>query len=1111
MLHIIGSTSVKEGQRRLLEQYVRTRSKAGAYFVVPEQATLITDMWLMEELKEEALMDVRAVSFERLTREVLSVTAGRRRPFIDAVGKSMVLRTVFEDYKEEFQVFREGAHNQDFLSHALRLLTELKRSGISYEQLEEVAASSSGSEILRQKLREIALMQRRMHELLAGNYSDNEDRMLLLAREIKNAEHLKGVDVYLTFFNGFTGLEYEVIGALLENENEVWISLPLGEERRGSSSDNVFSTTEETATKLRKLAEERLSKVEFTYFEAGEEDREISFFGRELFSFSKAVCEDEIGTIELTDHQSTEEEVHAVARKIKELVMYQGARYRDIGLCVTDGNEYVKRIKRIFSMYEIPVFIDEKRELFANPMIASIKHLIECMAFHMDYGSLFTFLKLGFGNLERREVEVLENYSISHKVRGTMYFEERYFERGLMEEEERRELLGIQKKLTLFLSDFYKETRKKKTVREFSQLLIDFLLENCFPQKLEAYIEELEKEGLLDFANENRQVWDVFIDIINQLVELVGDRRVDIEEFGEILTSGMEGHEIGIIPPAQDQIMVATLDRSRNKADDYLFVLGLCEGYFPKQHTEVSLLSQEERSELERRRVELPSVLEKIRAEERLNFYLNTTAVNKKLFLSYALSDHTGKPLRPSYYVTRLREMMPALSTRQGEAPLSETVYGRKPLLHLLAGNLREIIEEGSEEEVFWREAVRLLSRRGDEDLEPLMKALRKTKEIRYMQSRHIGRLYGDRVNFSTSRLEQFSSCPYKHFVRYALSPKERKSYNMEATDIGILLHESIDEFTARLKEDPSLSEEEYREEMEGIFAEKAKQRLEVSFENTPRNRYMLEKLKRTACEVGGRIFRQMEKGEFRIWGQEVDFGYKQELPSVTLLEDKAYLRGRIDRIDVLKKGEETYIKVIDYKTSRKSFELSDAWNGLDIQLIVYLFASLYSRAFGAGKVLPAGVFYFPAVDPLVKAEDEEELEKARNSKILMKGIALKDEAVLRAIDKTIDEYSSVFYGTGRKKYDEKENLLSEQEFDRLIERVLELAKRMAQEILSGRMEVSPVYQTQEDTACTYCNYRSICRFDERVEDEKYRQIRAQSDEEIKGLLHPREEEQRDE
>lgn len=1105
MLHIIGSTSVKEGQKRLLERYIQGSLNSRTYFIVPEQATLITDMWLMEELKEEALMDVRAVSFERLTREVLSVTAGRRRPFIDAVGKSMVLRTVFEDYKDEFQVFREGAHNQDFLSHALRLLTELKRSGISYQQLEEVAASSD-SEILRRKLREIALMQRRMKEILEGNYSDNEDRMLLLCEEIKNAQHLKGVDIYLTFFNGFTGLEYEVIGALLENGNEVQISLPLGEERRGYVSDNVFSATEETLAKLRKLAEKRGIKVEFEYCKAQEGNKELAFFGKELFSFSKVLYQDEPESIELRDHQSTEEEVHAVARKIKELVMYRGARYRNIGLCVTDSNEYVKRIRRVFSMYDIPVFIDEKRELFANPMIASIKHLIECMAFHMDYAGLFTFLKLGFANLERREIEVLENYSISHKIRGTMYFEQKYFERGIMEEEERQELLGIQKKLTLFLSDFYKQTRKKKTVSEFVRILIDFLLENHFPRKLEIYIEELEEEGLLDFANENRQVWDVFIDIVNQLVELVGNRRVDIEEFGEILMSGMEGHEIGIIPPAQDQIMVATLDRSRNKTDDYLFVLGLCEGYFPKQHAEVSLFTREERSELEKSKVELPSVPEKVRAEERLSFYLNTTTVSKKLFLSYALSDHTGKPLRPSYYVTRLREMMIALSAVEKKSSPVEAVYGRRPLLHLLARNLREVIERGCEEELFWREAVRLLSKRRDEELERLMKALQKTKEARYIQSRHIGRMYGDRVNFSTSRLEQFSSCPYKHFVRYALSPKERTSYNMEATDIGILLHESIDEFTARLKRDPSFSEEKCREEMDAIFEEKAKQRLEVSFENTPRNRYMLEKLKKTACEVGGRIFRQMKKGEFRIWGQEVDFGYKQELPAVTLLEDRAYLRGRIDRIDVMSRESQTYIKIIDYKTSRKSFDLSDAWNGLDIQLIVYLFASLYSRAFGEDKVLPAGVFYFPAIDPLVKAEDEEELEKARNSKTLMKGIALKDEAVLHAIDKTIDEYSSVFYGTGRKKYDEKENLLSEEEFDRLIERVLELAKQIAQEILSGRIEVSPVYRGQEDTACTYCNYKSICRFDERVEDEKYRPIRTQSDEEIKVLLNSRKE-----
>lgn len=1105
MLHIVGSKSMEYNRLKLMEEYRNRSDKSRtAYIIVPEQATLVMDAWLMEHTQEQCLMDIRVVSFEKLSEEVLAVTKGRKRPFIDVTGKAMLLRTVFEDYRDEFGVFRIGAQNRGFLTHTLRLLTELKRSEISYERLEETAAAYEGSAVFAQKIKEVSFLQRKMEEKLSGTYCDNEDRMHLLAEGLPQAEFLRSVDFYFTYFNGFTGVEYEVIRSLIRLKGEVWISLPLDETLKGEGMENVFSTSESTLAKLYEIANLEHIEVDFQYEKGVFKKEEMTLLTESLFSFSRPVYPKSSEMLYLRVCETLEEELHLTARTIKQLIMYEKARYRDIGILVTDSAEYFKQIVRVFSLYDIPVFTDEKRELSCSPAIASILSLLDCVSKNLAYEDLFRFLKYGFTDFTRREIDVLEDYVSTHKLRGTMYFDKKYFERGRLEDDERAEVFEICQKLKNLLEGFYLDTRKKHSVKEFSEKLILFLSGIDFPNRIEHYIGELRQAELSDFASENEQVWDLFIDVVDQMVELVGERKVMIREFKEILSAGIEGHKIGIIPPAQDQVVIGTLDRSRNKRSDYLFVLGLCEGYFPKNRAEISLLTQEEREKLDEKGISLPSLSKKIQAEERLNFYLNTSSVDRELHISCPLSDSNGKPLRPSYYMLKLQEMFPKCRVQIKESFDEYSVYSKKQLIRNMAEQLRDAVQNVEDTSPFWKESLAYLMEEDGESTQKMIRALEKKRPARYIGSNYVTRLYGDRISFSSSRLEQFAKCPYRHFIQYGLSPKEKKNYDMEATDIGTLLHESIDSFTSRLKNDPDLVRDlelSYRDdEMEEIFRKKAGDMLGTEFENNARNRYLIEKLKRTSCAVGKHLFRQMQAGEFAIWGQEVDFGYRKELPAVELIKDKAYLRGRIDRIDVLNKETDLYVKIIDYKTSKKRFSLSDAWNGLDIQLLIYLFSAIYSKGLGEKTAVPAGVFYFPAVNSMIRAEDEEQRRRAENEKWLMRGIALKDEDILRAIDKTIEEYPSVFYGNGRKKYDEKDNLLTQQEFERLITHVVSLAQTMAKEILQGKIEVLPVYQKQEDTACNYCRYQSICRFDERVGD-PYRMVGEKKDNEVKLLL----------
>lgn len=1113
MLHIIASESTIENRRELLRRYkqsesVKTNYARTAYFVVPEQATLQTDVALMEELGQNCLMDLRVVSFEKLSQEVLAVTAGLKRAYIDGNGKSMVLRTIFEDFGEEFQLYRLGAQNQGFLMQAVKFMTELKRSEITSENLEKLYRKRATDVLFAQKMKEISIMQEKLSEVLAGHYADNEDRMNMLAQQIEHAQYLREIDFYFYGFNSFTGIEYRILEQLLKSNPHIYLALPLS--KSYAANNAVFSTTKETFRKLREICTNISCEMTVDYLEEKEEG-EISFLGKELFSYLPRVWMQAPRQIMLTANKSVEEELHDIARKIRALIQNKGYRYRDIGVCVTEPQQYFKTAKRIFRLYDIPVFVDEKKALTESPIIKAICSLLDTMARGLSYESLFSFLKAGFTEFSMCEIEILENYFSSYKIQGTSCFREEYFQRGECSEQEREELLCIAKNLKDLLKPFYDRTRKKNTVSYFAEQTVLFLMQMQLPQKAEKFSEELKCAGMSEFADENRQVWDIFISVIEQMEELVGKRRVTVGEFRDILFAGVQNHKVGILPPSQDQVVLGTLDRSRMEQAKHLFVIGLCDGFFPKVRKEVSLITQEERSMMKESGFVLPSLESNLQAEECLSLYLNITSAQEFLYLSYALADCNGKPLRASYYIDKIREIFPQLVINTTREYGAETVYTLPALSENLAKHLREAMlpsDFSAEEREFWLEALRYVQNQKDKEQSLyLRKALHEKSPSRYVSKDRVRPLYGDKVFFSASGLEQFALCPYRHFVRYALSPQKKESYDFEVTDMGLLLHQCIDEFTEKIKNNPPLLEvlqKEYRDDlMDKIFERRSEEFANKNFEKNARNEYFLRKTHEVARMTAQYVFRQFQSGKFSLWGQEVDFGRRRELAAITLLEGEAYLHGRIDRVDVLQEDDKTYVKVIDYKTGKKEFSLSDVWQGFDLQLLFYLYAVLQSYSFGEDKAFPAGAFYFPAVHSLIHTEEEDEmiLEKLKKENFLMDGIALKEEKILRAIDESIEAGSSVFKGAGRKKFDEKENLLTAGEFHTLMQHAMKLAQTMAIEILNGKTEVSPILKNGDRRACDFCNYKSICRFDERKSAYSYRRIKDYKNEEIKEKI----------
>lgn len=1107
MLHILSSASIKRNKERILENYQKQEAEHSAYIVVPEQATMQMDVWILDELQRESLMDLRVVSFQKLSKEVLESTFGANRPYIDNIGKAMVLRTVFEDFPEEFELYRPVAQRQGFLTKMESLLTELKRNDIQSTALKELA-NRTDNKLFSQKLKEVSFLQEQMELRLTGHYADSEDKMNMLVNQIVSCGWIQDLDFYFFGFHSFTAIEYRIVEQLIMYAHNVYITLPM-EEKESSDTINLFQTTQETVKKLREFAQKSNIPVKVEFEDTNPVLEEFQLLGKNLFDYKNVVYPKETSSVSLTVAKTTEEEVHWICNKICELVQEEGYRYREIGLLVTDIREYGRFIRQIFPMYHIPVFVDEKKDLIHSPAMHAIFSLWDMVSNGFRYEDVFSFLKAGFTSFSQSEIERLENFVLAHKIRGEMYFQEKYFLKGEEPEEERDQILDIRQRFEDMLLPFYRSIKKKGMVEEFAKQSVSFLIEKNFPQKIEEYVEELKESGLEEFADENRQVWNIFVSILEQMVELLGSRMVKATEFRDILYAGIQGHKVGILPPSQDQVIVGTLDRSRTTPTEHLFVLGLHDGMFPKVQKEGSVLEEEERTKLLQYGFHLSSVREKLQAEERLSWYNHITQTKTTIYLSYAEMSYDKKVLYPSFYVDKIRRQFPKMNVIVPKRYDDSMLYSKQAFLQQLSQLTRPVLEESDsleqEERAFCLHGWDYLKQQQEETL--FQSAVSENPSVRYIPQKYVSSLYGSKVYFSASGLEQYARCPYKHFIHRALSPKERARYEMEETDIGILVHGCIDEFTDFLKKHLELSEqwEEKRnqEEINAIFSQYADKMLGVSFEDNARNQYLLRKIRKTTEETAKYVVRHLNAGTFKIWGQEVGFGYGKDYPAVELIEDTAYLRGRIDRVDVCHKDDKDYVKVIDYKTGKKTFHLSDAWQGYDLQLLFYLYALLYSRAIGKDKVYPAGAFYFLAVYSLLSTEEEnaENIEKLQTDSWLMEGIALKEEEILKAMDQQIEEKSSVFRGVGRKNTFEKDNLLTQEEFEQILSHSYQLAKNMATEILEGKIQASPTMEKGNRKACDFCRYQSICGFDERKKDCTYRVVKEYSYEQIKAEI----------
>lgn len=1087
-----------------------------AYLMVPEQFTLQSELALMDKVDSKGLIYAQVMSFERLSRLVLSRVGGLKRPYIDEIGKHMALRLIFDKHEDSLPMYKTAYKKEGFLSELSHTLSELKKMAVPPSLLLDKSNQIENNALLKQKLFEIGFIYNEFLNYMQDQYIDNEDRISLLAEKINLYKEISNASFYFDSFTGFTALELSVIEQLAQMGTSLCFALTYDE---ASEDKDVFSPTSLTINQLKTIAKATGSEFEIeALVNESTKSKEIRYIEKALYDYKAPSYKEEINDVKLFEALDMEKEAEHCALEVLSLVRDFGYRFKDILIITPMPHLYAGPISRVFTRLEIPHFIDVKRDIMSSPLITLIFSYLDMHIKNLRYEDVFSFLKSGFTQLDESQYMPLENFVLKWGIKGRMWLdenrfsEERFFDQ--YDSSEYKEKIKIARDYLVSLFELNKKSFKGSgTGPSYAKALFGFLTEIKAQDQLEIFVKKLREENAFDYANENAQIWNIILDTLDQLVEIMGEKPMSLEEFRNILYEGIKQHEIGIIPPALDQVIVATLDRSRSTAIKALFFMGLNDTYVPHVGKDSPILLDDDKKKLKDLGVNLPSELDNAMSDETLSIYSALSKPNDKLFLSYSLSGgEDNKALRPSTIINRLKTLFPNLHERSSLSDTSVFSYISTPDYSFgkLAGELRDLVEEKHLD----KDWLSLYSWYIDNDgwearRQRLLDNLFYKNQQEYITPTQAKQLYEAPFKASVSRLERFAKCPFDHFVQYGLKPEPRKVHEIGPPELGTIFHSAIEDFAKLANNKASLplllDKKTCDEQIDKLIENCVSDHIKILMDNSKRNAYMMKKIKKVGRRAAWTMVNQMSKGRFE------PYDFEMKLPPI-VLDLGEYgtieLTGQIDRVDILDENEKTYVKIIDYKSREKKFSLSDAYNGLDIQLIVYLESVLeHLPSLKKTKAYPAGAFYFPIVDKLIESDltDVEEIEKQIAGKLKMQGIVLKDINIIKAIDADIENEGSVIDVRVKDEDIKSENALSDEEFTALLDHVMELVKDMSKEILAGNISIHP-YSDKQKAQCSYCEYSSMCKFDTLFEGNTHKTVKALKDKEVKELLMKKEE-----
>ena len=1049
--------------------------------IVPEQQTVDSEKAIATLLPPSAQLYCEAINFTRLANKVFREHGGLRYNYVTKSGRSLLMYQAICECRDSFTEYKiKKGRESGYVKMFLDVIGELKTYSVSTESIEN-AIQGLENQHLASRLTDVLLVWRVYESLLSESFSDSYDDMLLLEKKLSEIDYFKDANVYIDSFYSFTKSQLNIIYHIINQAKNVTIALDCPKDAEKSS----MQYAKIAASKDKLLSMCKRLKKDFTIVpfdtDYKHKSEEIKYLSQNVWTFN-APSIDKSDKVTLALAGDEFEECEYVASQIKKLIL-NGERYSSIAVIMRNSDTYRGIIDYAFDKYEIPYFFSSSVDIMSMPLIKMIFSALNAISAYRAE-DVISYIKCGYTDITEDELAELESYLFRWNIYGKKFLNDDYFAsnpdgytQGFSESQAKRLslVLDARKKVLDKLSILENAFIKKQTVLGCANAVFEFLEAHSVRAQIE---KEIDSAISRKDAYELSQIWNILLKSLDNLAHICGEIQASSEDFTTLLRYSLDGNKLGSIPVGEDTVIIGDAPTIRTNGIKHAFVLGVNEGVFPAEIAEDRFFSDTDKITLETVGIDLSSKSDE-RADDELLYFKNAISCpSDTLTVSCLKTNLKGKALQPSIAFIRLNSLL-GENYKPVDAsfiPAIDKIYTKSVAAEYLSHENTPVGIASSELLCTTVKSADFSNENARVDSAP--------------------ELLGSFISLSKSSIESFAYCKFKYYCSYVLRLKSSKKISFASNDVGTLNHLVIEKFFALARDEKidasALSDEDIEKIVDDIIKSYA---LSVCGSSSTSNKltYLFNKLKKSLIIYLKDLISEFGQSEFKPEYFELSLIGDGKSAPVSLkfkVGENATisLNGTVDRVDIFRKDNKTYVRIVDYKSGSEKISLEHLSRGFGMQLFIYLFTICKLRdcefrsklLSGTEEIIPAGLAYFPMNMDKRKIESDIDLESSEldqlekqtvKDKIQRSGFFLDDIEIIKAQDR---ELSGRFAST------KKGDLLTPEAFDSIYEQIEATINEIGTQLLSGDASAIPVKLGQK-SPCTYCEHMPICRSRRRV------------------------------
>lgn len=1026
--------------------------KPGRVLVVPELISHDTERRLCASAGDTASRFAEVLTFTRLAKRV-SDAAGYGAPeCLDNGGRLVAMASATRQLHSKLKAYAALETRPEFLTGLLDAVDEFKRCCITAEDLHNASLRSQGS--LAQKLEELSLILDAYDSLCARGKRDPRDQMTWLLEQLEDSDFAANHIFFIDGFPDFTRQHTAILKHLISESAQVVISLNCD---WMDSAEPAFEKAGQTAGQLLRLARELGVEKEIKLVETA--SKGLEKVCSSLFSGRIEENSDLSSVLQVLRTETVYQECHLAAEKIIEIVQ-SGCRYRDVSVVCTDMQKYENTLNMVFSRYRIPVYVSGTESILDKTVITTVLSAIDAAIGGFEQADVIRYLKSSLSPLKMEDSDRIENYAITWNITANRWcadWENHPGGLGLEWKDEDKDYLARLNALRATaltpLILLRKSIKDAASVGQIVQAVYGFLQDIQLEERLNVLAAHLKNTGDLRGEQVLSQLWEILLSALEQLADMLGDTYWDGQNFTKLLKLLLSQYDVGTIPAVLDAVTVGPISAMRCQQSEHLILLGASEGCFPAYSGSAGILTDQERIQLRQLGIPLTGgALEGLQAEF-ADIYGVFCGAKQTITVSCP-----GE--QPSFLYQRLSKMAGGEERRNPFGLAS--VNDMEASAYLVRVSAKA-------------EAERL-------GVSVLYEQLRRHKDhnLGAVAPETVEKLYGKTVKLSASQVDKLADCRLAYYLQYGLKLKERKQATIDPTEFGTYVHAVLEKTAREIMELGGFHDVSLEKTLE-IANKYSQQYIQERFQQIDSQRvsYLFRRNTHELEMVVTELWDELRQSKFEPAEFELAFGMGGPMDAIGIdgKTMSARLRGLVDRVDVWRENQQMYYRVVDYKTGKKDFDYCDVYNGLGLQMLLYLFAlEENGRYFLGNNPVGAGVQYFPARAPVVAAEgrlSDDEALQLREKIWKREGLLLSEDDVLQAMEP--GEKPKRLPYTVKKDGSIAGDLADRQQMGLLKSYVFVLLAKMVDDISSGCVNPNPYTRGSRHNACVFCPYGAIC------------------------------------